>query len=670
MACFHKGAFFRLHDSLSKLTASNKRRGLVKIKVLLLLAIFVYLIDPVWAQTAQGDLTELSMEDLMNIEIYSAAKKSEPVFDTPAAVYVITQEDIRRSGTTSVARLLRRVPGMIVQKVNSNTWDISARGFNGSIFSNKLLVLIDGRAVYTPLFGGVFWDVQNMPVEDIERVEVIRGPGGTMWGANAVNGVINIITKHPKDTQKTMLVAGGGTEENVFGGARVGGKADDWYYRTYVKYFNRDESFSPSGQTRDGWDGAQTGFRAQKDQWNVQGDFYEAHFGNQVIKSSFTPPFTSLFDESTTGHGANLLTRFEDEDWYAQAYWDMTDRELVTINERRDKFDLDYHRRLIANAAHEVSFGLNYRIETEEISNTDSIVIDTPDKLDQLFAVLVQDEITVTDALKFTIGSKVEHNIYTDFEFEPSVRAIYSLSEKSNVWTAVSRAIRTPSRIESDATILGATSAPTLFTLATPSDDLDAEKLIAYEAGYRNQMHDKLSFDLSVFANHYDDLITYTFGPTVIERGFSTLKLPVRNALSAESHGLETAADFRITEWWKMHGSYSLSQLDIHPSSDTTVTDIGLEAFLENGFARQYAFLEQGFNLPGQMELTAMVYYTSAFGRIKSVTTMDLNLTKVINDWEISLIGQNLLVPHHLESNQAGATRVERGGYVKVKREF
>ncbi len=652
------------------MTIFTKGGDPVKNKVLLFLILCVYLIDPAWAQTAQGDLTSLSLEDLMNVEIYSASKKYEPVFDTPAAVYVITQEDIRRSGATSIARLLRRVPGMIVQKVTSNTWDISARGFNGSIFSNKLLVLIDGRAVYTPLFGGVFWDVQNVPMEDIERIEVIRGPGGTMWGANAVNGVINIITKHPKDTQKTMIVAGGGTEERAFGGARLGGKADDWYYRTYVRYFNRDESYSARSQTRDGWDGAQTGFRAQKDQWNVQGDFYEARFGNQVIKSSYTPPFNTLFDETTTGQGANLLTRYEEEDWYAQAYWDMTDRELVTINEHRNKFDLDYHRRLVANAAHEISYGLNYRIETEEISNTDSIVIDTPEELDQLFAVLLQDEITVTDDLKVTFGTKVEHNIYTDFEFEPSARAIYSISEKSNVWTAVSRAVRTPSRIESDATILGAASAPAVFTLATPSHDLDAEKLIAYEAGYRNQMLDKLSFDMSVFANHYDDLITYTFGPTVIDHGFPTVKLPVRNALSAESHGVETAADFRITDWWKMHGAYSLAQLDIHPPSDTTVTDIGLEPFLEKGFARQYAFLEQGFNLPGQVEFTAMVYYTGAFGHVKSVTTMDLNLTKIINDWEISLIGQNLFIPHHLESNQVAATQVERGGYVKVKREF
>jgi iron complex outermembrane recepter protein len=627
------------------------------------------MIDQAFAQNAQSDLTALSLEDLMNVEVYSASKKSERVFDTPAAVTVITEDDIRRSGATTIPGLLRMVPGIIVQRVTAHSWDISSRGFNGSIFANKLLVLIDGRAVYTTLFGGVFWDVQNVPLEDIERIEVIRGPGGTLWGANAVNGVINIITKRPKDTQKTMIVAGAGTEERGFAGARWGGMTDGWYYRTYLRYFNRDEGYSTTGRANDQWDMAKTGFRAEKEQWNIQGDFYEGRFGGRATLSQFSSPFLRTSDETTVGKGANLLAKYEEEDWYAQTYWDMTDRELYSINERRDKIDLEYLKRMQMTGTQEISYGLNYRMEFEEISNTDQLTIDTPTKLDHLFGILVQDAITVTDDLKVTIGSKLEHNIYTGFEFEPNARAIYALSEKSSVWTAVSRAIRTPSRIESSAAILGASAAPTLFTRAMPSDDLASEKLLAYEVGYRNQMLNNVSFDVAAFANHYDDLITYTFGSINFDRGFPVLSLPVRNALTAEAHGIEATSDMKLTDWWKVKGSYSIARLDVHKGV-SDVIDIGLEPFLENGFARQNAYVQNAFDLPQGFELTASMYYADSFSTVKSLTQMDVNLTKIIKDWEISLVGQNLLKSHHLETNQAGATQVERGGYVKVKREF
>jgi iron complex outermembrane receptor protein len=625
------------------------------------------LIEPAFA--APSDLTSLSLEDLMNVEIYSASKKEERVFETPAAVYVITQEDIRRSGATTIPALLRMVPGVISQKFNAHTWDVSARGFNGSIFANKILVLIDGRAVYTTLFGGVFWDVQNVPLDDIERIEVIRGPGGTLWGANAVNGVINIITKKPKDTQGTLLTAGGGSEERGFGTWRYGSKSNDWYYRTYLTYFNRAESYSPAGIAHDQSDMSQTGFRAQKDQWNLQGDFYDGRFGERAIVNQFHPPFTYVDDETPAyNQGANLLGKYEEEDWYAQAYWDMTNRDLVTITELRNKFDLEYLKRVQATASQEITYGLNYRLNTEDIQSSDHLTIDSPSRPDQVFGLFVQDAVALADGLDVTLGSKFEHNIYTGFEFQPSVTAGHAVNDTTFVWASASRAVRTPSRIELDSTIIDASTAPAIVSMTTPNNDLKSEKLIAYEAGIRNQLRENMSLDIAAYSNHYDDLITYTLGNLSTSHGFLALLLPPGNVLSAKANGVETTANIKMTDWWNVKGSYGYAHLNVH--QDPGPKDIGLESFLESGFAGQTAFMQHAFNLPRQFELTASVYYADSFGRVPSLTEMDLNLTKVLKDWEFSLVGQNLLAPHHLESNQVGATQAERGGYVKIKRQF
>lgn len=636
----------------------------------LLLSFFSLAAQPGFAQAQ--DLTELSLEELMDVEVYSAAKKKQRFFEVPAAVYVITPEDIRRSGAASIPELLRMVPGVIVQKVNSNTWDISARGFNGSIFSNKLLVLIDGRAVYTPLFAGVFWDVQDVVLEDIERIEVIRGPGGAVWGANAVNGVVNIITKSAQDTQGTLVVAGGGNEERGFGTLRHGDRVGDWYYRSYAKYVNRDDGFSSDGGSFDEWDVARGGFRMDNGELTFQGDFYQGNIGQQVTGVAFSDPFRRTITDPEDVHGWNLLARYAQADWFLQLYWDVTSRNLHTFAERRDKIDVEYTRQLHLNERHEIIWGLGYRINMETVSNTEAVAISEPSETDQIFSLFIQDEIKVSEKLKFILGSKFEHNIYTGFEFQPNARLSYQLDEDNLVWAAVSRAVRTPSRLEVDGQLTGAASAPALFTRTVGNKDLSSEKLLAYEIGYRHQPNHNLFFDLVLFAHHYDDLITFDVGDIITDRGFPVRTFPSVNGQEGEVHGVELAGDIRLRKWWKIKAAYAVMKLELHTDSDVS-NSLGLEKGLEDVLPMHDAYLRSSFDLPRGFELDTTLRYMSSYtygGKIPSIVEMDIRLARIINGWRVTLVGQNLIEEHHKEAGTSAATQVERGGYLKVTREF
>jgi len=260
------------------------------------------------------DVTTLSMEDLMNMQVTSVSKRTQKVADAAAAVFVITQDDIRRSGATSIPEALRLAPGIEVARIDENKWAIASRGFNGR-FDNKLLVLIDGRSVYTPLFSGVYWNVQDVLLEDVDRIEVIRGPGATLWGANAVNGVINIITKKAKDTQSALVSTGAGTEERASGSARYGSTIGNTAFRVYGKYFNWGPSQYPSGMTaHDGWDALRGGFRADwapagPNSLTVQGDIYQSKYGETLTVPSLSAPYSSTFPNQGNYSGGNVLAR-------------------------------------------------------------------------------------------------------------------------------------------------------------------------------------------------------------------------------------------------------------------------------------------------------------------------------------------------------------------------
>lgn len=642
--------------------------------VFIIAVLFLLQAGEVLAQnTINSDLTQLSLQDLMNVPVYSASKREEPFFNTPAATYVITSEDIRRSGAMSIPELLRMVPGLSVQQINSHSWDVSARGFNGSILNNKLLVLIDGRAVYTPLYGGVFWEFQDTLFEDIDRIEVIRGPGGTLWGANAVNGVINIITKKAKETQGGYMEAGGGTHDKVFTGLRYGAKSGDWFYRTYVKYFDKGEGYRTSGTARDEWDEERGGFKAENQNWTVQGDYYQANIGERTLVSSFSPPYNVINDKSPIGTGGNLLTRYNQEDWFLQTYWQITDLKVPTIEELRNMFDMEFNRHTSLTVNQTLTWGMEYRLNLEDYRNSSTITINAPPEADQLFSTFIQDEIKMGDKLKFIIGTKLEHNVYTHIEVEPNARISYDFNERNMVWAAASRAIRTPSRLETSGQTLSALAAPTAFTSIVGNSELSSEKMRSYEIGYRTRPNDYLYFDVASFADHYDHLVTLIQGAPFIENGFPVVPFNYVNGLTGEIYGVEVAADLQLRQWWKLKAAYTYSKSNITP--DPGVHDIIVEHLLENSVAPHIFFLRSSFDLPYGYSLDATLRYMDSFqnGNIPSNTEMDINIGKTIKNWRWSIVGENLFRDHHKESYagiSSATTQVPRSVYMKVSRKF
>ncbi|MCK5229802.1 MAG: TonB-dependent receptor, partial [Desulfobulbaceae bacterium] len=416
------------------------------------------------AEIVPTDMTELSLEELMNIEITSVSKKPEKLADAAAAVFVVTREDIRRSGVTSIPEALRMAPGINVARIDSNKWAVTSRGFNGR-FANKLLVLIDGRSVYTPSFSGVHWEVIDIFLEDVDRIEVIRGPGATLWGANAVNGVINIITKHAADTQGGLIAMGAGTEERGFGGVRYGtDMGETTYGRFYAKGFKRDEFVhnTTGDDAGDDWDMLRGGFRLDsllydRDSVTVQGDIYQGNMNQTLHLPTVSGPFfNKIVEDKAEVEGWNLLTRWQHtlsptSDFTLQVYYDRTNRDEFVYGEIRDTFDIDLQHQFAAYKRHEVIWGLGYRYTHDDFSDSEILRLDPDSRSDELFSAFVQDKITLMeDCLWLTIGSKFEHNDYTGYEIQPNARLFWAPHTDHKVWASVGRAVRTPSRMEDD----------------------------------------------------------------------------------------------------------------------------------------------------------------------------------------------------------------------------
>src|SRR6266576_3378702 len=427
-------------------------------------------------------LKKLSIEQLMNLQVTSVSKRPERLSQTASAIQVITQEDIRRSGAASLAEALRLAANLQVAQIDSRQWAISARGFNGTT-ANKLLVLIDGRTVYTPLFSGVFWDVQEVPIQDIDRIEVISGPGATLWGANAVNGVINVITKDAKDTQGFVLSGGGGTEQHGFGTVRYGAPlGSSVRARIYGRGFDRDATALPSGQdAADDWHLEQGGFRmdweaSSASRVTLQGDLYDGRIAQD-----------SGGDIGVSG--GNVMAKWshtlsERSSLADHLYYDRTHRDIPGVfGEDLDTYDVDLQHRARLGARHDVVWGLGYRNINDRVVNSASLAFLPSHVAREWFNGFVQDEIAlVPNRLQVAFGSKVVHNDYTCFDIQPSDRMNWTLSPSTTLWAAVSRAVRTPSRIDRE---LFAPAQPPYFLAGGPN--FHSEEELAYEAGYRNQ---------------------------------------------------------------------------------------------------------------------------------------------------------------------------------------
>jgi iron complex outermembrane receptor protein len=627
-------------------------------------------------ETAQEiDYFSLPLEQLINAEIVSVSKKSEKVSDAAAAIFVLTNEDIKRAGVTNIPDALRMVPGVQVAQSDSNTWAISIRGFNNTIF-NKLLILVDGRTVYNPLFGGTYWELREMMLDDIDRIEVIRGPGGTLWGANAVNGVINVITKHSRDTQGN-LVTGlyGNEEEGTVEGRHGGDFGFGNYYRVYARYFNRDSFRQPGGgDAEDEWQGSRAGFRADwGDDFTLQGDVYRVL--TEQMNTSFTiAPLASLVEKETMdSEGANIIGRWKKDMndgalWMVQSYLDYTARNQILLKDKRGIFDIETQYNFPLQGRHEIIAGGGYRYSHDKLSSSPTVTFSPSSRGDNLFNFFAQDKIAlIEDSVYLTLGSKFEHNDYTGFEVQPNARLQWHPDETQTLWTAVSRAVRTPTRLEHDLNqtiaIFGG-----LPVILSANDDFDIEKLVAYEAGYRKQVNPDMAVDLAIFYNDYDDLATIGFLP--IAGGIFPIEAV--NGMKAEAYGAEIAADWSLTQKLKLSASYTLLNIAMHVDDDS---GFDLETG-EDVSPHHQASLRASYNITDDVSLDASAYYVDqlAQSNVGDYVRVDMNLGWRIDDGvRFNLVGQNLLDDAHREyssSASLNAAEVERSVFGKLTWEF
>ncbi|MDH3460876.1 MAG: TonB-dependent receptor [Burkholderiaceae bacterium] len=648
------------------------------------------------AEPNQRSLSDLSLEELMNIEVTSVAKKPQRVADTASAVFVITGEDIRRSGVTSIAEALRMAPGLEVARFGSNKWAVSIRGFNGR-FANKLLVLMDGRTVYTPLFSGVLWETQDAVLEDIERIEVIRGPGAALWGANAVNGIINIITRKASDTHGTLVSAGAGDSERSFATIRHGGTVGtDGAYRIYAKGFSRDSYPDLTGRDGpDDWTGGLVGFRLDRalaagEDLSVQVNAFQGRIGEQFTTALLDFPYRNVQDIKQRGEGANVLLRWQGRSAAGsssalQAYLDHTRFELGAFSESRDTLDLDYQRRLPVGASNDLIVGAAYRLSHDSITPTDTVTFAQTSLESRLFSAFAQDEITLApDLLRLTLGSRFEHNSYTGSEIQPNARLLWTPAPEHSFWGSVSRAVRTPARFEAYGRIRQAVIPPSTPGNPGPlpvelaivgNTEFDSEKLVAYELGYRTQLAAHASVDWTVFSNHYDGIRGFVLGapqpvPVMAIPTHVVQPLNIANSLNGHVNGTEVAVEMRPREWWRLQGHAGVQWLSF--------TDINGPEDSITGAAPRHTFsVRSMMNLRSNIELDLWLRHVDALHGldVPAYTTLDLRLGwKPRRDIELSLVGQNLSQPRHQEfvSDFIGTTtnQVPRSVYVRLDWRF
>jgi len=651
--------------------------------------LLVSLALPAWPQEKPVDLTDQSLEDLMNIKVTSVSKKEQKLSQVAAAVFVISAEDIRRSGATNIPDLLRMVPGLDVAQISANTWAISARGFNLQ-FANKLLVLIDGRAVYTPLFGGVDWDTQDVPLEDIERIEVIRGPGGAVWGANAVNGVINIITKKAADTHGGLLVAGGGNIDQEFGTAQYGGNAGkESDYRVFAKYLNDDHFPDLNGQNGlDGWHLLHGGFRVDsnlstKDSLTTQGDLYTGNEGAVIVHSVFNPPGNVNVERLSELSGGNILSRwhhtFSDRsDTTFQFYFDRYTRTGPNTREVRNTFDLDFQHHFAWGSRQDVIWGLGYRHTGDQTVGTIDGTFIPADKAGDLFSTFIQDQITLKpDRVFLTVGTKLENSYFTGFDLQPTVRIAWTPSARRTFWAAVSRASRTPTRRDEGLNaVLAALPGPAEVVLLG-STNAKSEHVIAYEAGYRAQPFDRLSIDATVFFNSYHNLQGVDLLSDVLQSNPPLLihRETFNNDLHGTTEGIELAAKWKVNGRWTLSPGYSFLEMHLHtdPGSEDTTS----VASIQGTNPVHQAQLRSHLELLHGLSWDAAAYFVDRLPAplIASHTRVDTQLSwRIAESANLSLVGQDLLSDHHVEFNDplqsVNSSQIKRSAYAKFTWRF
>lgn len=607
------------------------------------------------------ELLSLSLEQLSNIEVTSVSKRSEKASEAAAAIFVITGEDISRSGATSIPEVLRIVPGLSVAQSSSHQWAISSRGFNDQ-FSNKLLVLIDGRSIYTPLFSGVYWDIQDVPLQDIERIEVIRGPGATLWGANAVNGVINILTKDAKQTQGGLASATVGSYVNSMNTLRYGAKIDDnAHMRAYAKYDTYGESRNGLDQgNHDDWKKGQVGFRAdwkggEQQSLTLQGDMYQGDENRLVNLPYGTPAVVPTHIDEKPG-GFNLLGRWNRKysstsDMTFQAYFDEAQRDTIVNRISIKTYDLDMQHVWTEIERHELVWGLGYRRVESVVRGNSWSQFSPEDQANNIYSTFVQDKISlVPNSVFLTLGSKFERNDFTLYEYQPSARLSWLVDDRQTLWGSVSRAVRIPDISAQDIQLVIAPLAPNTFLARLGDSTNQVEKLIAYELGYRIQPQSNMSLDLAAFYNDYDQLFLGAAGPVVngvspVLGAYTLITAVPVNAGSAHSWGVEGSAKWNPVQNLELAAGYTLLQISFDQADPF--------GFSFHGKTPQQQFnLRSTVQLPHDVEFNTTMYYVDSLESlgVGHYTRLDTRLAwKPVPALELSVVGQNLLDTSHQE---------------------
>jgi iron complex outermembrane recepter protein len=615
------------------------------------------------ARTAAADpavraLKELSVDQLLDLEVISVSKRSEPLAAAPASIYVITSEALRRSGATTLPEALRLAPNLQVARIDAAQYAISARGFNNAI-GNKLLVLVDGRTVYTPLFSGVFWDQQDVLLQDVERIEVISGPGATLWGANAVNGVINVITRAAQDTTGTLVVAGGGDAERG-GAVRFGSAFEDGAFRVYARYSELDATRRAGNiSLDDAWRRAQAGFRADwkrgADTFTLQGDAYDGEAEHRGFVGAFELTAIAV-------SGANLLGRWQrvlagGSELRLQVYADHTERDdALFYRPTADIADLDFQHE-IAGARHHVLWGGGYRYGRDDIE-AGFVTIFVPSSRSLSWGNLfVQDDIALRDSLSATVGVKLESNDYTGVEVLPSLRLAWQPAPGTLLWGSLSRAVRAPARYDRDVRFPGF---PPYLVVGGP--DFKSEVANVIELGYRAQPASTLNFSLTAFAHLWDDIRSGTAIPVRIE-----------NKIEGEIVGLEAWAEYRPFASWLLSAGGTIMEDELRLERGST-DPVGVDNNTLRNDPDYVASLRSRFDLPAGVQLDVTLRHTARLPApvVPAYTELDTRIA-----WqrgtrlELSLVGRNLLHGSHPEYGDAASrAAIERSFFGQIQWQF
>lgn len=619
------------------------------------------------AATQVNQLKRLSIEQLTNVVVTSVTRGPQALSSSAAAVAVVTDDEIASSGVMNIPEAIRYVPGLHVARLTASQWAVSSRGF-ASVNSPDLLVLSDGRSIYTPLYSGVFWDVQDYLMQDIDRIEVVRGPGATLWGSNAVNGVINIITKNAQDTQGASLEAGGGSEERALAAAQYGGETrDQLYYRVFAKYQNHAPEDYPAGASSDGWDLGHVGFRTDwkadsDDAFTFQGDAYDGRVGEVSPAVSIIGRPGPQGPLAVGVGGGNLLedwrhTMSDDSNFEVRAYYDYTHRNDPTFTDDLSTFDLDFLEHLPLGRDQAITWGLTGRTMDDIDHGKGIFALNPPDARYNLASGFVQDEVSLPYAVRLTVGTKLEHNDFSGFEVQPSVRAARDLADTQTVWGAVSRAVRVPTRIERNEDIDATDPAGNPVVVLLGNRNFHAEEVLAFELGYRWRPFSDLSLDLTAFRNRYTGLASLELGAPFRDAATGQTIYPVRdeNLIDGHATGLEGLAEYSPFDWWRLAVNYSYMQMSLASLGQ----DLNRNHFYEGSTPRNQAGIQSYFNLPHNVELYAGLRVISAVETLPEVVDgtgdpgyqeLDLNaIWRATPHLMLSLEGRSLLHASHIE---------------------